>query len=176
YYDLAFPSEYTVEMMKEKGLLEKLDHSQIVGLSNIDERFLDTAYDPGNEYSIPYFWGTFGIIYNSQKYSEEDFDSWKKLWDPKFEGEILTFDGARETLRIGLLKKGYSLNEKNEKVLRKVKNDLVPFMANVKALLADEIRMYMDQGEADIGIIFYGESAMAQIMNENFFYVLHNMC
>lgn len=172
YYDLAFPSEYTVEMMREKGLLEKLDHSKILGLDNIDQRFLDQVYDPGNEYSIPYFWGTFGIIYNSQKYRPEDLDSWKKLWDPKFEGEILSFDGARETLGIGLLADGYDLNEKDEKILRKVKNDLVPFMANVKALLADEIRMYMAQGEADIGITFSGEAAMAESMNENLSYII----
>lgn len=170
YYDVAFPSEYTVEMMRDKGLLEKLDHSKIVGLDNIDQRFLNQSYDPGNEYSIPYFWGTFGIIYNAEKYSEADVDSWANLWDPKFEGEILSFDGARETLGIGLLKKGYSLNEKNEKILREVKNDLVPFMSNVKALLADEIRMYMGQGEADIGITFSGEAAMAQDMNENLAY------
>lgn len=170
YYDLAFPSEYTVEIMRDKGLLEKLDHSKIVGLDNIDQRFLNQSYDPGNEYSIPYFWGTFGIIYNNEKYSEADVDSWANLWDPKFEGEILSFDGARETLGIGLLKKGYSLNEKNEKILREVKNDLVPFMSNVKALLADEIRMYMGQGEADIGITFSGEAAMAQDMNENLAY------
>lgn len=170
YYDLAFPSEYTVEIMRDKGLLEKLDHSKIVGLDNIDQRFLNQSYDPGNEYSIPYFWGTFGIIYNTEKYSEADVDSWANLWDPKFEGEILSFDGARETLGIGLLKKGYSLNEKNEKILREVKNDLVPFMSNVKALLADEIRMYMGQGEADIGITFSGEAAMAQDMNENLAY------
>ena len=93
-----------------------------------------------------------------------------QIFDPKFEGEILSFDGARETLGIGLLKKGLSLNEKDEKVLREVKNDLVPFMANVKALLADEIRMYMGQGEADIGITFSGEAAMAQDMNENLAY------
>ncbi len=99
-------------------------------------------------------------------------DSWAKLWDPKFEGEILSFDGARETLGIGLLKKGYSLNEKDEKVLREVKNDLVPFVANVKALLADEIRMYMAQGEADVGITFSGEAAMAQEINEDLAYII----
>lgn len=170
YYDIAFPSEYTVEMMRDKGLLEKLDHSKIVGLDNIDKRFLDQAYDPGNEYSIPYFWGTFGIIYNTKKYSEEDLNSWANLWDSKFEGKILSFDGARETLGIGLLKKGLSLNEKDEQVLRQVKNDLVPFMANVKALLADEIRMYMAQEEAEVGITFSGEAAIAQGMNENLAY------
>lgn len=172
HYDIAFPSEYTVEMMREKGLLEKLDHSKIKGLDNIDQRFLDQVYDPGNEYSIPYFWGTFGIIYNSEKYNPEDLDSWKKLWDPKFEGEILCFDGARETLGIGLLTDGYDINEKNEKILRKVKNDLVPFMKNVKALLADEIRMYMAQEEADIGITFSGEAAIAESMNENLSYII----
>lgn len=172
HYDLAFPSEYTVEMMKEKGLLEKLDHSKIKGLDNIDERFLDQIYDPGNEYSVPYFWGTFGIIYNTEKYKAKDVDSWAKLWDPKFKGEILSFDGARETLGIGLLKNGYDINEKDEKILRKVKNDLVPFMANVKALLADEIRMYMAQGEADIGITFSGEAAKAEVLNNKLAYII----
>lgn len=172
YYDLAFPSEYTVEMMRDKGLLEKLDHSKIIGLDNIDERFLDQPYDPGNEYSIPYFWGSFGIIYNTEKYNKEDFDSWNKLWDSKFEGEILSFDGARETLGIGLLAKGYSLNERDEKILKDVKNNLVPFMNNVKALLADEIRMYMAQGEADIGITFSGEAAMAIGMNDKLDYII----
>ena len=172
HYDLAFPSEYTVEMMREKGLLKKLDHSKIKGLENIDDRFLDQVYDPGNEYSLPYFWGTFGIIYNTEKYDEKDVDSWKKLWDPKFKGEILSFDGARETLGIGLLAEGYDLNEKDEKILRKVKNDLVPFMANVKALLADEIRMYMAQNEADIGITFSGEAAKAEAINDKLAYTI----
>lgn len=171
-YDLAFPSEYTVEMMRDKGMLKELDHSKIKGLSNIDQRFLNLSYDPNNKYSIPYFWGSFGVIYNNKKYDESDFDSWKKLWDKKYEGEILSFDGARETLGIGLLAKGRSLNEKDEKILRETKNDLVPFMKNVKALLADEIRMYMAQEEADIGITFSGEAAMAQEINENLSYTI----
>lgn len=171
-YDLAFPSEYTVEMMRDKGLLKELDHSKIEGLSNIDERFLNLSYDPNNKYSIPYFWGSFGIIYNNKKYKESDFDSWTKLWDKKYKGEILSFDGARETLGIGLLAKGRSLNEKNEKILKQTKNDLIPFMNNVKALLADEIRMYMAKGEADVGVTFSGEAAMAQDINENLSYTI----
>ena len=171
-YDLAFPSEYTVEMMKKKGLLKKLDHSKIKNLSNIDQRFLDLSYDPNNEYSIPYFWGSFGIIYNKNKYKEEDFSSWKNLWNPKFKGEILSFDGARETMAIGLLANGRSLNEKDEKILIKTKNDLVGFMENVKAILADEIRMYMAQGEADVGITFSGEASMAESINPNLSYTI----
>lgn len=171
-YDLAFPSEYTVEIMRDKNLLKKLDHSKIDGLSNIDEKFLNKAYDPNNEYSIPYFWGSFGIVYNNKKYKEEDFDSWKKLWNPKYKGKILSFDGARETMGIGLLVGGYSLNEKNEKILRMTKDSLVTYMNNVKAILADEIRMYMSLGEADIGVTFSGEAAMARQTNEDLSYTI----
>lgn len=171
-YDLTFPSEYTVEMMRDKGLLKKLDHKKIKGLENIDPRFLNLDYDPNNEYSIPYFWGSLGIIYNRQKYKAEDFDSWKNLWDEKFKGEILSFDGARETLGIGLLAQGYSLNTTDEKVLIQTQKYLAGFMNNVKAILADEIKMYLAQGEANVGISFSGEAAMAKEENEDLDYVI----
>lgn len=171
-FDICIPSEYAVEMMRDQGLLEKLDHSKIVGLDNIDERFLDVAYDPGNEYSIPYLWGTFGIVYNTKKYQESDFSSWKNLWDKKFEGEILSFDGARETLGIGLLANNLSLNTTDPKKLVEVRNELIGFMGNVKAILADEIRMYMALEEANVGITFSGDASSAIESNENLSYAI----
>lgn len=171
-FDICIPSEYAVEMMRDQGLLEKLDHRKIVGLDNIDERFLDVAYDPGNEYSIPYLWGTFGIVYNTKKYQESDFDSWKNLWDKKFEGEILSFDGARETLGIGLLANNLSLNTTDPKKLVEVRNELIGFMGNVKAILADEIRMYMALEEANVGITFSGDASSAIESNENLSYAI----
>lgn len=171
-FDICIPSEYAVEMMRDQGLLEKLDHSKIVGLDNIDERFLDVAYDPGNEYSIPYLWGTFGIVYNTKKYEESDFDSWKNLWDKKFEGEILSFDGARETLGIGLLANNLSLNTTDPKKLVEVRDELIGFMGNVKAILADEIRMYMALEEANVGITFSGDASSAIESNENLSYAI----
>lgn len=171
-YDLAVPSEYTVEIMKEKKLLKALDHKKIVGLDNIDERFLNQSYDPENKYSLPYFWGTLGIIYDTRKYSEEDVSSWKKLWDPKFKNEILLYDGARETLGIGLLANGYSINTTDEKILREVKDDLKGFMGNVKATLADEIKMYLAGGEASVGITFNGDAAFALSKNKNLAYTI----
>lgn len=171
-FDICIPSEYAVEMMRDQGLLEKLDHSKIVGLDNIDERFLDVAYDPGNEYSIPYLWGTFGIVYNTKKYEESDFSSWKNLWDKKFEGEILSFDGARETLGIGLLANNLSLNTTDPKKLVEVRNELIGFMGNVKAILADEIRMYMALEEANVGITFSGDASSAIESNENLSYAI----
>lgn len=171
-YDLAVPSDYTVEIMREKNLLTKLDHKKIKGLKNIDQRFLNQDYDKNNEYSIPYFWGTFGIVYDKTKYKKEDFKSWRNLWDKKFENEILMFDGARETLGIGLLANGYSLNTKDEKILRNVKKDLKGFMNNVKAILADEIRMYMSQKEASVGITFNGDASIALEENKDLGYVI----
>lgn len=171
-FDICIPSEYAVEMMRDQGLLEKLDHKKIVGLDNIDERFLDVAYDPGNEYSIPYLWGTFGIVYNTKKYEESDFDSWKNLWDKKFEGEILSFDGARETLGIGLLANNLSLNTTDPKKLVEVRNELIGFMGNVKAILADEIRMYMAFEESNVGITFSGDASSAIESNENLSYAI----
>ena len=171
-FDICIPSEYAVEMMRDQGLLEKLDHNKIVGLDNIDERFLDVAYDPGNEYSIPYLWGTFGIVYNTKKYQESDFDSWKNLWDKKFEGEILSFDGARETLGIGLLANNLSLNTTDPKKLLEVRDELIGFMGNVKAILADEIRMYMALEEANVGITFSGDASSAIESNENLSYAI----
>ena len=171
-FDICIPSEYAVEMMRDQGLLEKLDHKKIVGLDNIDERFLDVTYDPGNEYSIPYLWGTFGIVYNTKKYQESDFSSWKNLWDNKFEGEILSFDGARETLGIGLLANNLSLNTTDPKKLVEVRNELIDFMGNVKAILADEIRMYMALEEANVGITFSGDASSAIESNENLSYAI----
>lgn len=171
-FDICIPSEYAVEMMRDQGLLEKLDHKKIVGLDNIDERFLDVAYDPGNEYSIPYLWGTFGIVYNTKKYQESDFSSWKNLWDKKFEGEILSFDGARETLGIGLLANNLSLNTTDPTKLVEVRNELIGFMGNVKAILADEIRMYMALEEANVGITFSGDASSAIESNENLSYAI----
>ena len=171
-FDICIPSEYAVEMMRDQGLLEKLDHKKIVGLDNIDERFLDVAYDPGNEYSIPYLWGTFGIVYNTKKYDESDFESWKNLWDKKFEGEILSFDGARETLGIGLLANNLSLNTTDPKKLVEVRDELIGFMGNVKAILADEIRMYMALEEANVGITFSGDASSAIESNENLSYAI----
>lgn len=169
-YDVAVPSEYTVDMMIARDMLLPLDHSKLEGLENIDPRFLDWSFDPGNKYSVPFFWGTLGLVYNTKKYTEEDVDSWANLWDPKFKNEIIIYDGARETMGVGLLKNRMSLNSKDIDDLEYVRKDLRGMMANVKAILADEIKMYLAQEEANVGITFSGEAASALAENENLAY------
>ena len=87
-YDIAIPSEYMIAKMMKENLVEKLDHSQIKGLENIGSDFLDQPFDPGNQYSIPYFWGTLGIVYNT-KMVEHAPEHWNDLWKPEYRNSIM---------------------------------------------------------------------------------------
>ena len=94
-YDIIIPSDYMINKMRKLNLIKKLDHSKLEGLDNIDPQFLDKVFDPGNEYSIPYFWGTLGILYNKTKVPEDlKFDKWNDLWDSRLQNNILAIDGA----------------------------------------------------------------------------------
>lgn len=160
-YDLAVPSEYMIEQMIEDQLLTPLDKSKIQGLENIDERFLNQPFAPNNEYSIPYFWGTLGILYNTEYVDEDELNHWDDLWNPKYRNQIIIYDGAREVMGIGLQSLGYSLNETDTSRLIEARDKMKLLMPNILALVADELKMHMHNQEAIIGITFSGEAAMA---------------
>lgn len=101
-YDLVFPSESSVPKLLEQGLLLPLDHSKLEGLENISDFLLDNDFDKGNQYTVPYFWGTIGIMVNTAQVDVDEIHSWKDLWKPEFENSILLIDGNRETLGIAL--------------------------------------------------------------------------
>lgn len=170
-YDVTIPSEYMIDKMAEEGLLIELEQSKIKGLENIDPRFLDQSFDVGNKYSIPYFWGTLGIIYNDKLISGE-ITSWNDLWDPQYKNSLLLIDGAREVMGIGLQSEGYSLNETDPLILKKTADKLKDITPNVKAIVADEIKMYMIQGEAPLAVTFSGEASEMLWENENLHYVI----
>ena len=107
-YDVICPSNYVVQILQKQSLLRALDHSAVPHLPNVDPRFLDRDFDPGNRYSVPYFWGTTGIGYDKTKTGP--VDSWGALWDPRFRGRILMLDDGREALGAALKWKGFSLN------------------------------------------------------------------
>lgn len=170
-YDIAVPSEYMIARMVIEDMLLELDHSKIVGLDNIDDRFLDLSFDEGNRYSVPYFWGTLGIIYND-KFIDEEPTSWQDLWDEHYINQLMLIDGAREIMGIGLQSEGYSLNEEDPKVLRQIADKLKDLTPNVKAIVADEIKMYMIQEEASIAVTFSGEASEMLWENEHLHYVI----
>lgn len=169
-YDILGPSEYMIESMIAAELLQPLDHTLLPNLVNMDDRFMDLSFDPGNQYSVPYFWGTLGILYNTKVIDEADIQSWNDLWDPQFDSSIMIYDGAREVMGIGLQSMGYSLNETDDAILVAAADKMKALMPNVIALVADEIKMHIAQEEAPIGITFSGEAAAAMWDNEDLNY------
>lgn len=171
-YDIVVPSEYMIERMIEEDLLHPLDYSKLEGKEHLVPEFLDLPFDPGNQYSVPYFWGTLGIIYNDKMIEEESITSWSDLWDEDYSDRLMLIDGAREIVGLTLQSLGYSLNTRDQAELEEAEAKLSELAPNVKAIVADEIKMYMIQEEAPIAVTFSGEAADMMWENENLHYVL----
>ena len=114
HYDLIFPSDYMVQKMIHENMLQKIDTSKLKYYNEIDSKFKGLAYDSKNEYSVPYTWGTVGIMYN-KKMVKEPVDSWNILWDTKYKDNVIMVDSPRDAIGIALKKLGYSLNSTDPK-------------------------------------------------------------
>lgn len=164
-FDISVPSEYAISKMKEDNLLLPIDHGKLPNLKHIDERFMNLSFDPNNEYSVPYFWGTVGIVYNPDLLDGKTPTSWNDLWDPSLRNNILLVDGAREVIGFGLNSLHYSLNDTNEDHLQAAKRKLDALTPNVKAIVGDEIKMLLANEEAAVGVVWSGDAS--EIMSEN---------
>lgn len=164
-FDISIPSEYAISKMKEENLLQKLDHSKLPNLQYIDPRFMHLSFDPDNAYSIPYFWGTLGIVYHPDLVGDLTFESWDELWSEQLRNQILLVDGAREVIGMGLNSLGYSLNDTNEEHLQEAVKKLTKLTPNVKAIVGDEIKMLLANEEAAVGLVWSGDAS--EIMDEN---------
>jgi len=172
HYDLAIPSEYMVAKMKRAHLLQPLDKSRLTGWNNYDPRFLNESFDPGNRYSMPYFLGTLGIIYNDKTIKPGTVDHWNDLWSSKYRDQIMLIDSARDIMGMALVSQHESMNATNPTVLRNAENKLNALAPNVKAVVADEIKMYMSQDEAPLAVDWSGEAAEMLANNHHLHYVV----
>lgn len=164
-FDISIPSEYAISKMKAENLLQKLDHSKLPNLQYIDPRFMHLSFDPDNDYSIPYFWGTLGIVYHPDHVGDLTFESWDDLWSEQLRNQILLVDGAREVIGMGLNSLNYSLNDTNEEHLQEAVQKLNKLTPNVKAIVGDEIKMLLANEEAAVGLVWSGDAS--EIMDEN---------
>lgn len=171
-YDVAMPSEYAIEKMKESDLLVPIDHNKIPNLENIDPYFLDLPFDEGNEFSIPYFWGTVGIAFNPTLLEGQTFESWDDLWDPTLGQEVILVDSAREVIGLGLNSLGYSLNSTDMAELREATDKLKTLGPNVKAIIGDEIVEMMRREEAAVAVTWSGQAADMMWINEDIDYAV----
>jgi spermidine/putrescine transport system substrate-binding protein len=170
-YDLIVPSDYMIEKMKNEELIQKIDYSNIPNYKNIDESFKNPSYDESDEYSVPYFWGTFGILYNKTMV-DDSVDSWDILWNEKYSGEILMLDSVRDTMAIALMKLGYSQNSINKKELDEAKAELIAQRPLVRAYVNDEGKDRLLGEEAAMGIIYSGDAVTLMSQNENLAYAI----
>ncbi len=156
-YDIIIPSDYMIAKLIEEDMLEPLDFSNIPNYVGIDEAFRDQAYDPENTYSVPYTWGTVGLIYNRQYVSDEDAQSWSCLWNSKYAGKILMFDNPRDAFAIAESILGYSLNTTNAAELRQCADLLAQQKPVLQAYVMDQIFDKMQRGEAWIAPYYAGD-------------------
>ena len=172
-YDVICPSDYMIQRMIENDLLSEINFDNIPNLKNIGKQYLERSrqFDPENKYTVPYCWGTVGILYNKMMV-DEPVDSWSILWDPKYKDNILMQDSVRDAFGVTLKYLGYSLNSIDLDELTEAKNLLIEQKPLVQAYVIDQVRDKMIGNEAALGVIYSGEAIYTQKENPNLEYVI----
>lgn len=166
-YDIVIPSDYMIDKMISEGMLEKINFDNVPNFKYIDEEYRNPDFDPTNEYSVPYTWGTVGIIYNTKYVTEEEASSWDILWNEKYKGEILMFSNSKDAFAIALAKLGYSLNTTNEEEIREAAQLLRKQKPLVQTYVMDQIFDKMQLEEAWIAPYYAGDAITMIDNNEN---------
>lgn len=172
-YDVICPSDYMIQKMIQNDLLAPLDYEQLPNVKNLDPTYLKQSeqFDPKNLYSIPYCFGTVGILYNKTMV-DGTIDSWNALWDPTYSDNILMQDSVRDAFAVSLKKNGYSLNSTDVNELTTAMNSLVEQKPLVQAYVVDQVRDKMIGNEAALGVIYSGEAIYTQRENKNLEYII----
>ena len=173
-YDVICPSDYMVEKMIEKDLLQELDYSKLTNKDNIGAQYykaLSDYVDPGNKYMIPYTWGTVGILYNTTLV-DDPVTSWTILWDEKYAGSILMQDSVRDAFMVAEEIKGYSINTTDPKELEECMELLREQYPRVKGYVVDEVRDKMVACDTALSVCYSGEYLEAKRLNPDLAYVI----
>ena len=156
-YDIVIPSDYMAGRLIAEGLVQKIDYSNIPNYKYIDEAYKNTAYDPNNEYTVPYTFGMVGLIYNKKYVSEEDIGGWDLLWNTKYSGKILMFDNCRDAFAIAQASLGQSLNSQDPTEMRACAELLATQKPLVQSYVMDQIFDKMIREEAWIAPYYAGD-------------------
>ena len=170
-YDVIVPSDYMVERMIEEHLLQPINWDNVPNIANIDERFLHEDYDPEAKYSVPYTWGTMGILYNKTMV-EEPPTSWQTMMDPEYAMDMLMLRSPRDTLGIALVMTGHDLNSTDPADLEDAKNLLIEQKPLVLAYVVDEVKDKMIAGEAAVAMVWSGDATFCMDESDELDYVV----
>lgn len=174
-YDVLVPSDYMIERLIEEDLLQKLDKSKLTCMDKLADAVKGLPYDPKNEYSVPYFWGTVGIVYDKTKVEVRDLEAegFGIFLDEKYKGEVYLYDSERDSFMMALKALGYSMNTTNEKEIQDAYNWLVQCVETMDAeIVTDEIIDNMAQGRKALGIMYSGDATYVMEENENMGYYM----
>lgn len=169
-YDVIFPSDYMIERMIAEGLLRKLDFDRIPNFEYIDPEYRNLFYDPENEYTVPYAYGMYGIIYNSTLV-EEDVTGWDSMWDERYSGQILQFNNPRDAFGTAMYKLGIDVNTTDRAEWDRAKEMLSIQKPLVQSYVMDEIFNKMKNGSAAIACYYAGDFLTMYEDNEDLCFV-----
>lgn len=172
-YDLLCSTDYMIEKLIKEGELQEIDIESMENKDNIGDKYWEfsTAFDPGNKYTVPYFWGTVGILYDTTKV-KEPVDSWEDMFSGEYAGEVIMQNSMRDTLSVALKALGYSLNTNDENEIRQAYELLTKQKSDVQSYLVDEARDEVVAGNATMALVYSGEAYLGREYNENLEYVV----
>ncbi len=170
-YDLVVPSSDFVGLMRREGLLAPIDTKKIPNFKLIEPRFTNQSFDPGNQYSVPYMWGSTAIAVNTKLVPAETVRTMADLWRPELKGRLLLPNDAREVLGMGLKSLGYSINETNPEHLRQAYEKVQALIPGVRVFDSDSPKQALLSGEVAAGLVYSGEAYVANGENEAIRYV-----
>ena len=174
-YDLLVPSDYMIQRLIEEDLLQKLDKSKLDCMDELTDAVKGLPYDPDNDYSVPYFWGTVGIVYDKTKVDIEDLEreGFNIFLDEKYKGDVYLYDSERDSFMMALKALGYSMNTENEQELQEAYEWLVQCVETMDTeIVTDEIIDNMAQGRKALGLIYSGDATYVMAENENMGYYM----
>lgn len=166
-YDLVMPSSYFVDRMRRQNLLEKLDKTKLKNWQNLNSAFLNPAYDPDSQYSVPFIWGVTGIFVNKKYYDPKTIQKWTDLWDERFYDKMMLLDDTREVFSMGLLSLGYSANDKDPEHIKQAYLKLRQLMQNVKVFSTDTVVSIIIDEDATVGMAWNGDTFKASQDNKD---------
>lgn len=165
-YDLIFPSDYMIEIMKTRDLIEKLDKTRLNNVSNLNPNYLSLEYDPKNEYSLPFIAASTVIAVN-REFIKDEITSYNDLLDPKYKNEIVLIDDQRIIIGMALLANGHDMNSVYDYELNEAKEWLEKLKPNIKAYDSDSPKNFLISKEASIAVLWNAEGALASMENKN---------
>ena len=170
--DVIIPSDYMIARMIQENMLLELDFENIPNFSYVDDQFKNPDYDPQNLYSVPYTWGTVGILYNTKYVDEADVTGWELLWNEKYKDKILMFDNSRDAFGIAQYLLGYDVNTTDKSELQACAEKLIEQKPIVQQYVMDQIYSAMENEEAWIGVYYAGDCMLMMESNEDLAFYL----